>query len=160
MGARPRPDPLHRRQLSRRRRRLPRRAYPGPDDVELNNNLAYTIAKHLRQPQAALPYATKASELAPFNANVLDTLGLIYMLLGRNTQADATFTRALDAAARDRDRVPIHSHVAQIKQKLGDSAGAMRNARLAVQLGETTPGAMQLYREEIAEARRIASGGS
>lgn len=130
-----------------------------PDDVELNNNLAYTLAKQLRQPQVALPYATKASELAPFNANVLDTLGVIYMLLGRNTQADATFARALDSATSDLDRVPIHAHMAQIKQKLGDTAAASRNARLAVQLGEATPGAEQLYREEINEARRIASGG-
>lgn len=130
-----------------------------PDDIELNNNLAYTIAKHLNQPQGALPYATKASELAPFNANVLDTLGLIYMQLGRNAQADATFARALDAATTDLERVPIHAHIAMVKQRLGDTAAASRNARLAVQLGESTPGASQLYREEIADARRIVSGG-
>lgn len=129
-----------------------------PEDPELNNNLAYTLAKHLKQPQNALAYATKASEVAPLDANVLDTLGLIYLLLNRNTQADATFLRALDSARTDIERVPILAHLAQSKQRLSDPTAAVNYARQAVQLGDATPGAKELYGTELNEARAIASG--
>lgn len=129
-----------------------------PDDPELNNNLAYTLAKHLRQAQTALAYATKASEASPLDANILDTLGLIYLQLNRSAQADATFQRALDAARTDLERVPILAHLAQSKKLLNDQAGAMTFARRAVDLARTTPGADQLYSTEIEEAGNIAAG--
>lgn len=129
-----------------------------PDDSQLNNNLAYTLAKHLDQPQAALAFATKAAEAAPLDANVLDTLGLIYLGLNRNTQAEATFQRANDAARQDLERVPILAHLAEAKKRTGDMAAAMNFARQAVQLGEVTRGAKELYSAELAEAGRIAAG--
>jgi tetratricopeptide (TPR) repeat protein len=129
-----------------------------PSDPELNNNLAYTLAKHLNQPQSALPYATRAAELAPLNANVLDTLGLIYLELKRYTQADSTFQRALDGARTDLERVPVLAHLAQAKKQLGDQPAAMNFARQAVQLGAVTQGAAQLYSTELSEAQAILDG--
>ncbi len=129
-----------------------------PSDPELNNNLAYTLAKHLKQPQNALPFATKAAELAPLDANVLDTLGLIYLELNRNIQADSTFQRALDGARTDIERVPILAHLAQAKKGLGDQAAAVNFARQAVQLGAVTQGAPELYSTELSEAEAIVDG--
>jgi tetratricopeptide (TPR) repeat protein len=129
-----------------------------PSDPELNNNLAYTLAKHLKQPQSALPYATRAAEIAPLDTNVLDTLGLIYLELKRNTQADSTFQRALDGARTDIERVPVLAHLAQTKLQLGDRAAAMSFARQAVQLGSVTPGASDLYSTELSEAQAIIDG--
>src|SRR5262249_26928025 len=46
-----------------------------PDDVRTLNNLAYVLTESLNRPQDALPLARHAAELAPGDAQVLDTLG-------------------------------------------------------------------------------------
>lgn len=108
-----------------------------PQDAEFNNNVAYTLASHLNDPSGALPFAERAVELDPGNANALDTLGWIHHRLGRNDQAERTLTRALRLAKVPAETLATNIHLAAVKLELGDRASA---------------------REHYTAARRIASG--
>ncbi|TVQ75318.1 MAG: hypothetical protein EA380_11175 [Phycisphaeraceae bacterium] len=105
-----------------------------PNDVELNNNLAYTLAKHLDDAQAALPYAAVAERVAPQNAAVLDTVGWVYLQVGRHQDADRVLERAVNFAASPAERLPALVHRGFAKLELGDAEAAermLRDARLA-----------------------------
>src|SRR5690606_35065342 len=106
----------------------------------------------------ALAFATRAAESAPLDANVLDTLGYIYLMLNRHSQADATFQRALTSATTDMERVPVLAHLALARKRMGDASAATNFARQAVQLGETTRGAAELYSTELNDAQAIING--
>ncbi len=58
------------------------------------NNLAYVLSDSLHENTAALPYAKRAAALTD-DANVLDTLGWIYVGLGRYADAIAELSRSL-----------------------------------------------------------------
>ncbi|MGQ0627371.1 MAG: tetratricopeptide repeat protein, partial [Phycisphaerales bacterium] len=80
------------------------------DDPEFANNLAYTLCKHLKRCDEALPHAEKAVTIAPGNPNILDTLGVIQLSLSQNDAALATFDKALGAAKVPLAIVPILLH--------------------------------------------------
>lgn len=102
-----------------------------PEDIEFNNNLAYTLARHLNQPERALAPAEQAAKLAPSSASILDTLGWVYALLGRLDEASATLNRALNNARTDEERAPAHIHLAETMLRQQDSLGAVRHAESA-----------------------------
>ncbi len=62
------------------------------DNLFALNNLAYLLSDKLNNPNEALPYAKRATELSNHPA-VLDTLGWVYYQLGRYQDAIAQFTR-------------------------------------------------------------------
>jgi tetratricopeptide (TPR) repeat protein len=74
-----------------------------PNDVVTLNNLAYLLSDDLKQHPTALPYARKAVALKPDVANVVDTLGWIYVQIGNYDQGIAVLTTAvgLDDAPAD-----------------------------------------------------------
>lgn len=102
-----------------------------PEDVEFNNNLAYTLARHLNQPARALAPAEQAARLAPSSASILDTLGWVYALLDRLDEASATLNRALNNARTDDERAPAHIHLAETMLRRQDTLGAARHAESA-----------------------------
>jgi tetratricopeptide (TPR) repeat protein len=66
-----------------------------PDNVEVLNNLAFILAKHLDDPEAAVPMAEKARDLAPRSAEVLDTLGWTYYQANRIDEARAVLEQSV-----------------------------------------------------------------
>ncbi len=102
-----------------------------PDDVELNNNLGYTLSAHLGRHEEALPYAIRASELQPRASSVLDTLGTVYLALSDLEKAQETLTRALNLAASDSERLPAAVHLADAEQRMGRPTQARRAVQTA-----------------------------
>ncbi|MEC9374153.1 MAG: tetratricopeptide repeat protein [Planctomycetota bacterium] len=99
-----------------------------PDDLEFNNNLAFTLAKHLDTPGDALAPAEKAAELAPTNSAVLDTLGWVLFRLEQWDRAEQVLIRAIDAARGGRELIPAKLHLASVREKKGNKADAQRLA--------------------------------
>ncbi|MFQ5414783.1 MAG: tetratricopeptide repeat protein, partial [Phycisphaerae bacterium] len=62
-------------------------------DWQALNNLAYLIAETMHLPKQALPYAERAVALNPSHTT-LDTLGWVYVALGRHRAAIAALARA------------------------------------------------------------------
>jgi tetratricopeptide (TPR) repeat protein len=102
-----------------------------PNDMEFNNNLAYTLAKYLGDLQGALAPAEKAVSLSPANSPALDTLGWIYYRLGRYGQAKLLITRAMANAERPIEKGGAYLHMAQILLAEGDRPEARKYAELA-----------------------------
>ena len=91
-----------------------------PRDVETLNNLAYLLADNLDLPAAALDLAERAAELAPENAQVLDTLGYCQYRADRLKAAQDTLQRSL----RIQPLAPAALHLAQVERALGATARA------------------------------------
>jgi Tfp pilus assembly protein PilF len=94
------------------------------NDLELLNNVAFFLAKYLDRPTEALPFAERAAQLGPENPDVLDTVGVVYMLNGEADRAITLFERALQIAATQEQRVPTSIHLAEALLKQGDREAA------------------------------------
>lgn len=87
-----------------------------PGNVIALNNLAYLLAERNHEPDEALRWAQKASEAAPDNPTVADTLGWIYFRIGLYGNA----LQHLEVAARS--DLPIAKyHLALACLKAGES---------------------------------------
>lgn len=117
-------------------------------DLELNNNLAYVLAKHLKQPEQALPYAEAAAQAAPLNAAVLDTLGWVYFESGRYRDADRVLQRAITTAKGPDELVPAYLHLAQTKKATGDASEAKKYILMA---NRALPKATQTIKDQYAQ---------
>jgi tetratricopeptide (TPR) repeat protein len=82
-----------------------------PNDVTVLNNLAYVLADRRGKPEEAVRYAVFAAQLAPTNANVLDTLGWIQAKIG---QLDAAEANLQDAIRQDPEAFASMEHLAQV----------------------------------------------
>ena len=80
------------------------------------NNLAYLLSDKLDQPEEALPYAIRATEVSDQPA-VLDTLGWVYYKLGQFQNAIAQFTRIRRTESEFPDAV---YHLAESFRRTGD----------------------------------------
>ncbi|HED54537.1 MAG TPA: tetratricopeptide repeat protein, partial [Phycisphaerales bacterium] len=102
-----------------------------PDDADLNNNLAYTLARHLNRASEALPYARKAVQLTPNSKNTLDTLGLVLSETGQNEEALKTLRRALSLGQTDADKALVLIHIAEAQFRSGNIQDAEETAQQA-----------------------------
>jgi tetratricopeptide (TPR) repeat protein len=91
-----------------------------PSDWQVENNVAYVLATELDDPEAALPHALRAVQNAPQEPSALDTLGVIYLRLGRAEEAVA----------------PLRTAVGQVR-------GTADDARYMVRLAEALSAAGQ-----------------
>ncbi|RMD64594.1 MAG: hypothetical protein D6824_03785, partial [Planctomycetota bacterium] len=121
------------------------------DDFELNNNLAYIRANHLDDAAGALAPAEKAVELAPTNAEVLDTLGVVYHRLGRSQQAKVVLRQALRHATSDAQLVPPTLHLARILLDEGDRAAARQRLQEAQAALDRTPALKEEHEKDLLE---------
>jgi len=121
----------------------------GQDDFELNNNLAYIRANHLHDAQGALAPAERAVELAPTNAGVLDTLGVVYHSLGRSQQAKVVLRQALQHATNDAELVPPTLHLAGILLDEGDRAAARQRLQEAQAALDRTPALKEEHEKDL-----------
>lgn len=103
-----------------------------PDNIEVLNNLAFILASHLNDPQAALPMAKRAVEQAPNNAEILDTLGWTYYQVGDTPNARATLERSIQARA-----LPANTlHLGRIYLETGESRRARPLFEQSIELSE------------------------
>lgn len=102
-----------------------------PNDLDFSNNLAFTLAKHLDDAQGALAPAERAVVIAPGSALAMDTLGWIYLQVGRLDQAEATLTKSKDAAKTPVEACPALLHLAAVKLQQGDRVAARKWANEA-----------------------------
>ena len=70
----------------------------------------------------ALSLSTKALELRPGNASVLDTIGWIHFLQGENDRALKYLQQAFDVSGYESEEITLH--LAKAKVKAGDKGGA------------------------------------
>ncbi len=99
-----------------------------PNDAEVHNNLAYTMAKHLEQAAEAESHARRAVELDPNSRASQDTLGLVLLELGQPEEAVQVLQRALSLAQTDVDKAPVLVHLARALLASGNPAGAQEAA--------------------------------
>lgn len=96
-------------------------------NVELNNNLAYVLAAEQGKAQEALAYAEAAAKSDPKSAMVLDTLGFIYLELGRPEDASKVLTEALANPAPAEAHLSAAIHVASAFARLNNRTEAQRH---------------------------------
>ncbi|HZW07253.1 MAG TPA: tetratricopeptide repeat protein [Phycisphaerales bacterium] len=122
-----------------------------PDNTELNNNLAFVLAKGLNRPADALPYGIKAAAKEPNNANILDTLGVVYLMLNDLPKTEDTLNRALSASTDGLTRTMPLIHMIDLKLKRGDRQAAESLFRELNTLQETEPRVKSSYQKDIEE---------
>lgn len=116
-----------------------------PNNAVALNNLAYALAVRQNKPEAALPLAVKAHELAKASPNITDTLAWVYHLLGENGKA----MELLTVAARDAPQnAEIQFHYAAVAAALGRYAEARAALARALELDPKLT-----EREEVAALR-------
>lgn len=126
-----------------------------PNDPELNNNLAYTIAAHLGNSEYALPYAERAVRLQPFSSPSLDTLGWILYKLERYREAAAILERAVTASSDKGQTAVALVHLGHAELALNARDAARTRYREAAQLVETLPATfVDSFREDLESLRK------
>lgn len=120
-----------------------------PNDAEFNNNLAFTLAKHLNKADEAVPYAERAAAREPENPAILDTLGVLYTETGQTAKAEQTLDRALQVSVSPSDRAAALVHLARVKVKLNDRLRARSLADEAATLIATDTVLQQTYGGEL-----------
>jgi tetratricopeptide (TPR) repeat protein len=97
-----------------------------PDDFELNNNLAFTLAKHLKRPAEALPYAEKIANSKQRAPEALDTLGYVYFLNNKLDEAQKALMAAIPMPQSAQSAAVAMIHLAEVSLAKGDKAEAKR----------------------------------
>jgi len=92
-----------------------------PDNALVLNNLAWT-ASQVKDPKA-LEYGEQALRIAPDNAAILDTVGMIQIDQGQADKGLANLTRAVSLAP---EAMPLHLNLAKAYVKLGRAADARK----------------------------------
>ncbi len=100
-----------------------------PGNWQLKNNVAFTLAKHLNRPAEALPFAQEAVRSAEGNPDVMDTLGLTLLALGRSEEAARVLEQARQYARGTPAMVAVSIHLATARLDLGDKDGARELVR-------------------------------
>lgn len=125
-----------------------------PNDLELLNNVAFFLAKYLDRVEEAVPYAQRASQRAPENADVLDTVGVVYLLNGDYSRAADLFERSLRFARTQEQRLPANIHMADTLMR----TEAFESARTYLEAAErllpiVSENVRDRYASEVSELR-------
>ncbi|VAX42332.1 hypothetical protein MNBD_PLANCTO03-2314, partial [hydrothermal vent metagenome] len=91
-----------------------------PEDWQLENNIAFTLAVNLSRPEEALPYAEAAAAHAPNNPSVLDTLGTVYLVLKQPDKAIHPLKAAVQATQGTQNDAQYMVRLAQAYFEAGD----------------------------------------
>jgi len=117
-----------------------------PDFAPAANNLAYLLTTQDKNINEALGFAQKAKEKLPLDANIMDTLGLIYYKKGLYDSAIGEFSDSLEKIP---DNAIVHYHMGMAFHKKGDKDRARAQLEKALSLNQTFDG--------VDEARQILS---
>ncbi len=128
-----------------------------PNDPGVLNNLAWLLAHDMKKPDQALPYAQKACELMPDNAEALDTYGYVLMLKGEYNEALDVLSRSVDKRAIPANRL----HLGEVHEKMKRLDDAYRQYQLGWELVKDKPDS-EYYREFSEAIKRLSGkpGGS
>lgn len=126
-----------------------------PDDVELNNNIAFTLAKQLNRAAEALTFAEHAAKIRPEYPTILDSLGVVQLELKKYEDADKTLTRAQSLATKDEDRTAILVHLADARMNLSRRKEAQELLRQAGEIVANNSAARQLYQEDLKRVQNL-----
>lgn len=107
-----------------------------PEDAETLNNLAYLLAKDLKRPTDALPFAQKAVELRPKSPETLDTLGLVLLESGKHQESLDVLLRAIGMPSSPATQVTILLHMTEAQFKLGKAEEAKSTLNRAKNLSQ------------------------
>jgi len=125
-----------------------------PDDMELMNNLAYTLVKRLDKVQEALPLAEKVAEQNP-TPDVLDTLALCYLKAGEKEKALATLAKAEGMKMAPVSAVSVLMHKAETLEAMGKMDEAKKALGDATKVSENNPtGMTEQAKKDLAEAQK------
>ena len=102
-----------------------------PDAAVAGNNLAMLYSTDSSRLNDALRLANRAAETLPDNAEVQDTLGVIYMKKGLPALAVPAFQKS---AAKSPGNASYHLHLAEALKQAGDEAEARRSVTTALKL--------------------------
>lgn len=97
-----------------------------PDDWEINNNLAYTLAEHLDRGADAVPYALVAVRGQPQSPSVNDTVGWAYFKAGEPEKALPYLTLAARLSRDASELAATMRHIIEVEIALGHKANAER----------------------------------
>jgi tetratricopeptide (TPR) repeat protein len=95
-----------------------------PKNFEAYNALGYSLADHDMQLEKAYEYVKKANLLSPDNAAIIDSLGWAEYKLGKYTEAEAHFKKALGMSIKDPE-LYIHLYKTLLKLDKADEAQAV-----------------------------------
>lgn len=124
-----------------------------PNDPEINNNLAYTLAADLGRPQEAVEHAQRAIAVVPDSAVLLDTLGTVYLGVGDLEKAGAALMRGWSRATNPAERMPILVHLAQVRARENNVAELQKVLEAIDQLQRSFPGLEKGYEDQIQQLR-------
>jgi Flp pilus assembly protein TadD len=100
-----------------------------PDNPVALNNLAFMLADSNTDLDQALTMAQKAKQQRPNDANISDTLGLIYT---RKNLSDSAILIFRDLVKADPDRATYRYHYAMALLQKGDKASAKKELEAAL----------------------------
>jgi tetratricopeptide (TPR) repeat protein len=125
-----------------------------PDDLEVMNNLAYTLAKRLNKAQEALPLAEKAAKARP-TGDVLDTLAMCHLLMGKHEEALTQLQKAEGMQLSPNGAVSVQIHKAEALWALNRKDEAKSTLTGAVKIAENNPAAMSPQaKSDLEEVRK------
>lgn len=130
-----------------------------PNDVEMLNNLAYLLAKHQGKGEEAVPMAEHASKTNSGSYEVLDTLGVVYGLVGRCDQAVSTLNRALLLTQNAQAVVQTNLHLARVLHDCKRAEEARATFRRAADAADKAGDQISAdTRAELQELRTVVLG--
>jgi len=132
-----------------------------PNAVDVINDLTFVLAKHLDRMDEAVPLAERALASNPSDANILDTIGFVFLESGRLDDAIRTLNRAAAAARNESQSVPANVHLAQAYLRSGDRTSAQEHLNRARRaLPQASPIVQNSYTADIRQLESsLASGG-
>lgn len=125
-----------------------------PENPELNNNLAYTLAVKLNKADEALPFAEKSVAQAPENSGFVDTLAAVHLALKHYDKAAELLVRAVSIAQSDTERAPVFIHLAKVRLEQGNRAEARRLAKQAEDVMAGLPQLRASYESDLNEIKK------
>ncbi|HBS30020.1 MAG TPA: hypothetical protein DEB06_11375, partial [Phycisphaerales bacterium] len=97
-------------------------------DIQVNNDLAYILVADLGRAEEAVSHAEAAAEAIARqggeNSAVLDTVGLVYLRVGRLKEAVEVLQRAVQTAGSPAELAVAEAHLGLARLGTGDRAGA------------------------------------
>lgn len=123
-----------------------------PDLPAALNNLSFILADELNRAEEALPYAQRAHQLAPDQADFADTLGWVYYKLGKSDAAEAAM---LDARRLAPDNLAIRYHLGLVYIQRGQKAEARRELETLTEMAKAAQdtGFMKKADDALAQLR-------
>lgn len=127
----------------------------GPDNYRVVNDLAYVLCENLKQPAEAEKLAGKAIQAGVDDPSLWDTWGVILYRLGRHSESQRAFERALgNPRIRTSTRQSATFHLGRLLMAVDPARGR----ELLDRLVSTPPAERLISPADFAEAQALLAG--